>query len=654
MDSDQMMTPQAAPNESSLSSQMTDGVSGKPHGVPLRHIGVISAVSVMLDYGRNAAISGQGPLRKVGNPRFLAYLFAQRAIGAAAVVSASDFATRWARTSLQTANNESIVRGEWGASVAAGAITFGGGMLGVRKFGGRPLLGMGFLVMPSLYVCFSLRDNMTLERFVRPRSYEAHVEAMSGALPLLLLPPSLRLLLGVPLLTPGICSAWLDDVAAERATIETNEPDELSAMDAARRLFDAPSLRTQFYAINDPDSGGFRVDNEHEDLTVPTTQATVPTFAPTLALASVAEASVISLEETSDTTSDAPPDELRESASRTAVARVRSIVGSLRVEVKTQAMRVVGLAPSGDALGVQGFICAMQHRIATMITDCARDAGWFAPVPRLEDAECAASIGGQDAPVAREPPRHDVVELWFPQSGDSPFVSSEAPVVPTPRPDAAEAPERVIATTLAVALSQPPPHLNSEWAWPLWSQPGRLLEAWPSVPIAHEVDRAETSWHAALQALWLRSFGSTREDANAERSFDGNVQAAIVTPIAKRAFQSSSLAGGVRTTALSHLSGLCQVIAPILEARIAPAPSLMQDASTSNGSTTSNMGMAMQWGLLPECSSSDEELANGLEPVYGLTPDGCPYWRSHVKWFRWFASGDLALLTILLILRELH
>ena len=108
-----MMTPQAAPNESSLSSRMTDGVSGKPHGVPLRHIGVISAVSVMLDYGRNAAISGQGPLRKVGNPRFLAYLFAQRAIGAAAVVSASDFATRWARTSLQTANNESIVRGEW-------------------------------------------------------------------------------------------------------------------------------------------------------------------------------------------------------------------------------------------------------------------------------------------------------------------------------------------------------------------------------------------------------------------------------------------------------------------------------------------------------------------------------------------------------------
>ena len=44
------------------------------------------------------------------------------------------------------------------------------------------------------------------------------------------------------------------------------------------------------------------------------------------------------------------------------------------------------------------------------------------------------------------------------------------------------------------------------------------------------------------------------------------------------------------------------------------------------------------------------DVADGLEPVCVGTGI---YYQSHFRWFRWFASGDVALLLVLLVLREI-
>jgi hypothetical protein len=49
----------------------------------------------------------------------------------------------------------------------------------------------------------------------------------------------------------------------------------------------------------------------------------------------------------------------------------------------------------------------------------------------------------------------------------------------------------------------------------------------------------------------------------------------------------------------------------------------------------------------------ESDLVEGLEPVW-LLADGTPHWRSHIDWFRWFATGDLAVLGVLMWLRELQ
>ena len=66
--------------------------------------------------------------------------------------------------------------------------------------------------------------------------------------------------------------------------------------------------------------------------------------------------------------------------------------------------------------------------------------------------------------------------------------------------------------------------------------------------------------------------------------------------------------------------------------------------------------MSLVPGLLPPMEGcEDEDLVEGLEPIYGLTADGVsPMWQSHFGWFRWFASGDVAVLAFLLLIRELH
>ena len=72
----------------------------------------------------------------------------------------------------------------------------------VRWAGGRPILAVGFMMVPSLYVTLCANESLVLSRATTPGRYEATLGATLGSLPLLALPPSLRCLLGAPLLLP--------------------------------------------------------------------------------------------------------------------------------------------------------------------------------------------------------------------------------------------------------------------------------------------------------------------------------------------------------------------------------------------------------------------------------------------------------------------
>ena len=62
---------------------------------------------------------------------------------------------------------------------------------------------------------------------------------------------------------------------------------------------------------------------------------------------------------------------------------------------------------------------------------------------------------------------------------------------------------------------------------------------------------------------------------------------------------------------------------------------------------------AQQWASTQREGADDdaEDVAEGLEPVF-LAP-GAVHWTSHYVWFRWFASGDLVVLLLLLAINEL-
>ena len=48
--------------------------------------------------------------------------------------------------------------------------------------------------------------------------------------------------------------------------------------------------------------------------------------------------------------------------------------------------------------------------------------------------------------------------------------------------------------------------------------------------------------------------------------------------------------------------------------------------------------------------AEDGDVVEGLEPVWFC---GTLCWQSHVRWFRWFASGDAAVLMMLLVVKAL-
>ena len=110
-----------------------------------------------------------------------------------------------------------IERCETVAAMGAGGATLFACANGIHRMGASWQLqyyALPFFILPAAgYVGHVARDSLVLWRSARPRTTEAMLCAVAGALPLPWLPHSLRALLSAPLLLPPICAAWLSEAA---------------------------------------------------------------------------------------------------------------------------------------------------------------------------------------------------------------------------------------------------------------------------------------------------------------------------------------------------------------------------------------------------------------------------------------------------------
>ena len=202
----------------------------------LLHASALALASVAFDWRRNAM-----GLRTATRSH-LAWLLAQRVLGATAVVQTSQFISSAALRGYHRRSDTAITRGEWGAAASTGLATVLGGAYSVHKMGGRPVLCAGFLLMPSLYAALATRESLVLLRSSQPNLYEAGLVASSGLLPLVILPPSLRLLIGLPIALPPLCAAWLEEREGVAAAIKERAAND--DMRAATVLYHAPGAAT--------------------------------------------------------------------------------------------------------------------------------------------------------------------------------------------------------------------------------------------------------------------------------------------------------------------------------------------------------------------------------------------------------------------------
>ena len=170
----------------------------------------------------------------------------QRAVGAAAVVQAGLIAADWTRFAMKNRSDTFVTRCEWAVSTAAGLTSTASGAALVRHCGGRPILGAGFMMTPSFYAAVALRETLVLGRCTQPLMYEAAACAATNVPMLLLLPPSLRCLLAVPMLLPQVSAAYVGEAALRQADLR--ELPQLDVAHAADSLF-AGAARAQLNTL---------------------------------------------------------------------------------------------------------------------------------------------------------------------------------------------------------------------------------------------------------------------------------------------------------------------------------------------------------------------------------------------------------------------
>ena len=124
-----------------------------------------------------------------------ASLLAQRAAAAAAAVSCSHLLAEGTRRWLQRPPPTSrlLVQTEWTAALATGGASVAGGLWALQRVGVQHhLRAASFLLLPAAQIALDTRESLVLWRASQPLAHDAAVGALAGALPLLLLPPPLR------------------------------------------------------------------------------------------------------------------------------------------------------------------------------------------------------------------------------------------------------------------------------------------------------------------------------------------------------------------------------------------------------------------------------------------------------------------------------
>ena len=351
-----------------------------------------------------------------------------------------------------------------------------------------------------------------------------------------------------------------------------------------------------------------------------------------------------------------------------AIARCNAYASEVRSDVQ-----------SGLAHAARGLVVAM--------TSAASANGWFTPmsisltepsiVPAAEgvmasrqsgegvvdvDAEWWAREGWVDA-APRSDATMDPAVVGDAEMGDAD--DSESCARGESRTDS---PAGEVARWLHVCLDAPPAHLDGAWMLPLWCAGAHFLQAatcaaLPTTLVPSPLEALTVpSWLLGSWRAFSRGLSDSLDDA-ADRTFSEppldkaplptvaglTIESAphVFAALTLRPLAECPLSRTVRCEAHARLEGIATAIAPVLAARTAPPRTM----SSENGS---DIGTAMRLGLLPTVANLDEGggVVDGLEPVY-VSGHDAPFWQSHVRWFRWFASGDAALLVILLLLREM-
>ena len=127
---------------------------------------------------------------------------------------------------------------------------------------------------------------------------------------------------------------------------------------------------------------------------------------------------------------------------------------------------------------------------------------------------------------------------------------------------------------------------------------------------------------------------------------DGGAAASLAGLLELRGGATAALSAAARADALRRLGWLRETLGPVVESRVANRLPLVE------GEAVRAAAAGFESWVLPPDVVGNDECCEGLVFVAADARNNL-LWTRPVGWFRWFASGDLCLLALLLALKEL-
>ena len=127
---------------------------------------------------------------------------------------------------------------------------------------------------------------------------------------------------------------------------------------------------------------------------------------------------------------------------------------------------------------------------------------------------------------------------------------------------------------------------------------------------------------------------------------DGGAAASLAGLLELRGGATAALSAAARADALRRLGWLRETLGPVVESRVANRLPLVE------GEAVRAAARGFESWVLPPDVVGNDECCEGLVFVAADARNNL-LWTRPVGWFRWFASGDLCLLALLLALKEL-